>query len=59
MSSQREHRGRMSTRGWCKIDLFDDQLRLMSGRWRMPVRIPPVKAHISTANMNSIPQVNY
>lgn len=43
--------------GWCKIDLFDSYNRVVSGRWKAPVRILPVKAGIDAAQLNTIPQL--
>ncbi|XP_022783161.1 coiled-coil domain-containing protein 17-like [Stylophora pistillata] len=45
------------SKGWTRIDLFDMSNRLFSGRWKIPIRIPPIKAFLSTHELNMIPQV--
>ncbi|KAM7426567.1 Coiled-coil domain-containing protein 17 [Porites harrisoni] len=45
------------SKGWTKIDLFDISNRLLSGRWKIPIRIAPIKAFLSTHELNKIPQI--
>lgn len=45
------------SKGWTKIDLFDISNRLLSGRWKVPIRIAPIKAFLNTYELNKIPQV--
>lgn len=45
------------SKGWTKIDLFDISNRLLSGRWKIPIRISPIKAFLSTHELNKIPQI--
>lgn len=45
------------SKGWTRIDLFDMSNRLLSGRWKIPIRISPIKAFLSTHELNMIPQV--
>lgn len=45
------------SKGWTKIDLFDMSNRLLSGRWKIPFRISPIKAFLNTYELNKIPQV--
>ena len=47
----------MTTRAWCKMDLFDSQGRLISGRWRIPLRLPPLRPNMSSVELNALPQV--
>ena len=47
----------MATRAWCKVDLFDNQGRLISGRFRIPLRLPPLRPNLSTVELNALPQV--
>lgn len=37
--------------------LFDQSLRVLSGRWRLPLRVPPTTS-LSFAQMNEMPQVS-
>jgi hypothetical protein len=30
------------TRAWCKVDLFNDADQLLAGRWKVPLRVPPI-----------------
>lgn len=45
------------SKGWTKIDLFDISNRLLSGRWKIPFRIAPIKAFLKNDELNTIPQV--
>lgn len=47
----------MNTRGWCSIPLFDDQKRLISGKWRVPIRVPPIRPNVQLPDQNAIAQV--
>lgn len=49
--------GPMITRGWCSVPLFDDQKRLISGRWRVPLRMPPLRPNLALPEQNSVAQV--
>ncbi|XP_038660350.1 coiled-coil domain-containing protein 17-like isoform X1 [Scyliorhinus canicula] len=48
---------RLVSRGWIKIDIFDSQNRVISGRWKVPVRILPVKPSMTTGELNGVPQL--
>ena len=48
---------RMTTKAWTKIQLFDGNNRLISGRWRLPLRITPIKPHLPPHEINGQPQV--
>ncbi|XP_028640755.1 coiled-coil domain-containing protein 17 isoform X2 [Grammomys surdaster] len=45
-------------KAWTSILLFDQDLRVLSGRWRLPLRVPPLNTSLSLAQMNEIPQVS-
>ncbi|XP_029458376.1 coiled-coil domain-containing protein 17-like isoform X2 [Rhinatrema bivittatum] len=45
------------SRGWMKIDIFDYQNRVISGHWKIPVRILPMKPSLTTVELNGVPQV--
>lgn len=44
---------------WTKIPLFDGKNRLLSGRWRAPLKILPIKSDLPINSLNSIPDVNH
>eukprot|EP00079_Xenopus_tropicalis_P039383 XP_017953154.1 PREDICTED: coiled-coil domain-containing protein 17-like isoform X2 [Xenopus tropicalis] len=46
-------------RGWVKIDIFDQQNRVISGQWKVPIRILPVKPSLTTGALNAVPQLEY
>ncbi|XP_067885029.1 coiled-coil domain-containing protein 17-like isoform X2 [Heterodontus francisci] len=48
---------RLVSRGWIKIDIFDSQNRVISGRWKVPVRVLPVKPSMTTGELNGVPQL--
>ncbi|TFK01730.1 secreted tolloid-like protein [Platysternon megacephalum] len=47
---------RLASRGWAKINLFDQLHQLISGRWKIPVRLLPVQPGLATEQLNGIPQ---
>ncbi|XP_065409802.1 coiled-coil domain-containing protein 17 isoform X1 [Chrysemys picta bellii] len=47
---------RLASRGWAKINLFDQLHQLISGRWKIPVRLLPVQPGLTTEQLNGIPQ---
>ena len=56
-SSNYSNQRALIDKAWCKLDLFDQQLRLVSGRWRLPARMLPIKSTMLTHDMNSVQQV--
>ncbi|CAH2293515.1 Hypothetical predicted protein [Pelobates cultripes] len=48
---------RLIPRGWVKIDIFDYQNRVISGQWKVPIRILPVKPSLTTGALNGVPQL--
>ena len=48
---------RLTTRAWTKLDLFAENLLLLSGYWKVPLRMPPINPQLSNHDMNSLPQV--
>ncbi|KAM4706462.1 coiled-coil domain-containing protein 17-like [Discoglossus pictus] len=48
---------RLIPRGWVKLDIFDYQNRVISGRWKVPIRILPVKPSLTTGSLNGVPQL--
>uniref|UniRef100_A0A8C5PNF9 Coiled-coil domain-containing protein 17 n=1 Tax=Leptobrachium leishanense TaxID=445787 RepID=A0A8C5PNF9_9ANUR len=48
---------RLIPRGWVKIDIFDSQNRVISGHWKIPIRILPVKPSLTTGALNGVPQL--
>ncbi|XP_072515429.1 coiled-coil domain-containing protein 17-like isoform X2 [Salminus brasiliensis] len=48
----------LAPRGWVKLDMFDHHNRIISGRWKIPVRILPAKPSMTAAEVNSVPQLD-
>ncbi|MGH0173975.1 UNVERIFIED_CONTAM: hypothetical protein FKN15_066888 [Acipenser sinensis] len=48
---------RLISRGWVKIDIFDSHNRVISGRWKAPIRILPVNPRLTTGEINAVPQL--
>ncbi|XP_018427327.1 PREDICTED: coiled-coil domain-containing protein 17-like [Nanorana parkeri] len=48
---------RLIPRGWVKVDTFDYQNRVISGQWKVPIRILPVKPSLTTGALNGVPQL--
>ncbi|KAM9330641.1 coiled-coil domain-containing protein 17-like [Gastrophryne carolinensis] len=48
---------RLIPRGWVKLDIFDYQNRVISGHWKVPIRILPVKPSLTTGALNGVPQL--
>ncbi|XP_019356934.1 PREDICTED: coiled-coil domain-containing protein 17 [Gavialis gangeticus] len=47
---------RLASRGWAKITLFDHLHQVISGRWKIPVRVLPVKPGLTMEQLNGVPQ---
>ncbi|KAI5100056.1 coiled-coil domain-containing protein 17 isoform X3, partial [Silurus meridionalis] len=47
----------LAPRGWMKLCIFDHHNHLISGRWKVPVRLLPAKPSMITAEVNAVPQV--
>ena len=45
-------------KAWASLVLFDGDQRVLSGRWRLPLRALPVDASLSLGQLNGIPQVS-
>ncbi|ELU18096.1 hypothetical protein CAPTEDRAFT_37572, partial [Capitella teleta] len=50
--------GRLSTRAWGILPLFDPMSRLISGRWRVLLKMPPIRPNISQHELHALPQFN-
>ncbi|XP_066548399.1 coiled-coil domain-containing protein 17 [Amia ocellicauda] len=48
---------RLVSRGWARLDLFDQHNRVQSGWWKVPFRTLPVRPALSTGQLNAVPQV--
>ncbi|XP_048874515.1 coiled-coil domain-containing protein 17 [Brienomyrus brachyistius] len=46
------------SRGWVKVDVFDAQNHLISGKWKVPVRVLPVRPSVTTVDLNAVPQLD-
>nr|XP_033771786.1 coiled-coil domain-containing protein 17 isoform X2 [Geotrypetes seraphini] len=47
----------LSSRGWTKIDLFDQHNQVLSGHWKVPIRALPVRTGLTMGELNMVPQV--
>ena len=43
--------GPLASKAWVKLDLFDEKLRVKSGRWRVPLRCVPVETSLTTTEI--------
>lgn len=50
---------RLVSRGWVKVDIFDQHNCVISGRWKVPLRLLPAKPSMTTGEMNGMPQVTH
>lgn len=50
---------KLKSTAWTKIPLFDFRNRLLSGRWRIPLKVLPIKSELNMAAINQIPKVNF
>ncbi|XP_069798466.1 coiled-coil domain-containing protein 17 [Narcine bancroftii] len=48
---------RLVSRGWAKMDIFDNHNQVISGRWKVPIRSLPLKPSLTTDQLNGISQV--
>ncbi|XP_060087686.1 coiled-coil domain-containing protein 17 [Heteronotia binoei] len=46
----------LTPRGWAKIHLFDHLHQVLSGYWKVPVRVLPVKPGLTAEQLNGVPQ---
>ncbi|XP_060629358.2 coiled-coil domain-containing protein 17 [Anolis sagrei] len=46
----------LAPRGWAKIQIFDQLHQVLSGRWKVPIRVLPVKPGLNVEQMNGVPQ---
>ncbi|XP_031433776.1 coiled-coil domain-containing protein 17 [Clupea harengus] len=49
---------RLVSRGWVKVDIFDQHNSVISGRWRVPLRLLPAKPSMTPGEMNAVPQLD-
>lgn len=47
----------LESRGWTRLQLFDQHNQVLSGYWRIPFRVLPVKPALSSGQLNAVPQV--
>ncbi|XP_039591041.1 uncharacterized protein LOC120514622 isoform X1 [Polypterus senegalus] len=50
---------RLVSRGWTKFNIFDQHNQAISGFWKVPFRILPMRPSLSTGQLNSVPQVGH
>ncbi|KAL4617245.1 coiled-coil domain-containing protein 17 [Arapaima gigas] len=49
---------RLVSRGWVKLDIFDRHNRVISGNWKVPVRVPPIRPSMTMGELNTVPQLD-
>lgn len=55
-----EHdRHSLITRAWTKIPLFDNNSRLIAGRFRIPMRNVPIKPFLHVSQVQRVPKVKF
>lgn len=47
----------LAPRGWAKINIFDHLHQVMCGRWKIPIRVLPMKPSLTPEQLNGVPQV--
>lgn len=47
----------LRTTAWAKLPLFDNKNRLLSGRWKVPLRALPIHHSESLAVISTLPTV--
>lgn len=47
----------LETTAWAKFPLFDNKNRLISGRWKVPIKKLPVLFHETLATVKNLPSV--
>ncbi|ETE69642.1 Coiled-coil domain-containing protein 17, partial [Ophiophagus hannah] len=47
----------LSPRGWAKMNIFDHLHQVMSGHWKVPIRVLPVKPSLTEEQLNGVPQI--
>jgi hypothetical protein len=47
----------LRTNAWTKLPLFDHKNRLLSGRWKVPLKALPIQHAESLGIINSLPTV--
>lgn len=55
MGLKNSNQTRLKSCAWVKIPLFDSKNRLLSGRWRSPLKKLPIKSESTINNLNGIP----
>ncbi|XP_060764573.1 coiled-coil domain-containing protein 17-like [Neoarius graeffei] len=48
----------LAPRGWLKLHIFDHHNHVISGRWKVPVRLLPAKPSMTMAEINAVPQLD-
>ncbi len=48
----------LRTNAWVKLPLFDHRNRLLSGRWKVPLKALPIQQNESLRMINTLPSVS-
>ena len=57
LASKEVNESKLRSCAWTKIPLFDFKNRLLTGRWRMPLKMLPIKSEANLSSFNSFPSV--
>eukprot|EP00795_Rhopilema_esculentum_P004712 gene4712-21007_t len=44
--------------GWSQVNIFDSFSQVIAGRWKIPVRVPPVAPQLTAAQLNAVQQLD-
>ncbi len=48
----------LHTNAWAKLPLFDHRNRLLSGRWKVPLKALPIQQNENLRTINTLPSVS-
>ncbi|XP_077980871.1 uncharacterized protein LOC144436074 isoform X3 [Glandiceps talaboti] len=57
LSNQPHNSQSLVSRAWTKLPLFDEQIRVLTGRWKAPLRVTPINPDASFAELGRSPQM--
>ena len=58
LASKEVNESKLRSCAWTKIPLFDFKNRLLTGRWRMPLKMLPIKSEANLSSFNTFPSVS-
>lgn len=57
LATKEVNENKLRSCAWTKIPLFDYKNRLLSGRWKVPLKMLPIKSDASLSLFNNLPSV--